>query len=161
MQQKDVCSEPSIRMMTFADIDQVLAVERSAFKRPWKREAFESELNVKNVAHYFVMEAAGEIIGYCGVWKVIDEAQITNIAIHKKAQGNAYGEWLLRFVMTWLHGVGAEKLSLEVRPSNLAALALYQKLGFNKIGIRKNYYADDLEDAWVMEVKIGDINFSD
>ncbi|WP_059105408.1 ribosomal protein S18-alanine N-acetyltransferase [Shouchella shacheensis] len=140
--------------MTMDDINAVMDVERDAFTAPWKREAFESELRANKFAHYVVFEWGTRIIGYCGVWKVMDEAQITNIAIHSAYRGQKFGEWMLRYVMELLKGMGTRTLSLEVRASNHVAQALYKKLGFEKGGVRKNYYADNYEDAWVMWVEM-------
>ncbi|MFB4210287.1 ribosomal protein S18-alanine N-acetyltransferase [Shouchella sp. JSM 1781072] len=149
-----------VRRMEFADIDDVLVLEREAFTTPWTREAFEAELTRNNYAYYFVLQENEAIIGYCGLWKVLDEAQITNVAILEARRGHSYGEYLLRSIMEWLKMVEAKTLSLEVRASNEIAQGLYEKLGFSKAGIRKNYYADNQEDAWVMWVMLNDNHIS-
>ncbi|GAF14807.1 LOW QUALITY PROTEIN: ribosomal-protein-S18p-alanine acetyltransferase [Bacillus sp. JCM 19046] len=146
----------SIRKMDFEDIDAVLIVERDAFPTPWTRDAFISEVSKNKFAYYFVLELKGHIIGYCGLWKVMDEAQITNIAILTEHRGQSYGEYILLYVMQWLRGVHAKNLSLEVRESNTPAQSLYHKLGFSQVGVRKKYYADNQEDAWVMWVNLND-----
>lgn len=146
--------------MVFEDIDEVLDVETDAFPTPWHRDAFVAELTKNKYAFYFVLEIEKRIIGYCGLWKVVDEAQITNIAILTKQRGQSYGEFLLAYVMQWLKGMQTKSLSLEVRDSNTAAQSLYKKLGFSQVGVRKKYYADNQEDAWVMWVNLNDNNFS-
>ncbi|OLO26707.1 ribosomal-protein-alanine N-acetyltransferase [Alkalihalophilus pseudofirmus] len=143
-------TEPIIRFMTVNDLEQVLIVEKDAFTVPWSRTAFYNELSSNQFAHYVVMELEGVIIGYCGVWLVMDEAHITNIAILSQYRGNKYGETLLLYVMELAKMYGAIKMTLEVRVSNQAAKGLYEKLGFMSGGIRKNYYTDNLEDALVM-----------
>ncbi|MFS0787871.1 ribosomal protein S18-alanine N-acetyltransferase [Shouchella sp. 1P09AA] len=146
--------------MELTDIDDVLVLEREAFTTPWTREAFEAELTRNHYAFYFVLQENEAIIGYCGLWKVLDEAQITNVAILKARRGHSYGEYLLGSIMEWLKMVEAKTLSLEVRASNEIAQGLYGKLGFLKVGVRKNYYADNQEDAWVMWVMLNDNHIS-
>ncbi|WP_263707711.1 ribosomal protein S18-alanine N-acetyltransferase [Shouchella tritolerans] len=142
--------------MVLDDIDEVLLIERDAFTTPWEREAFETELTKNQFACYYVVVVDGKVVGYCGLWKVMDEAQITNVAVSSDYRGHSYGESLMRYAMEWLKALGVVSLSLEVRVSNTSAQSLYQKLGFRKAGIRKNYYADNQEDAWVMWVKLND-----
>jgi ribosomal-protein-alanine N-acetyltransferase len=140
--------------MTPADIDQVLVVEHSAFDVPWSRQAFENELKNNRFASYFVAEYSGKIIGYCGVWVIVDEAHITNLAVLSGYRGHKVGETLLRQVMTYAKSQKAKTISLEVRVSNEVAKNLYRKLGFYTGGIRKNYYSNNGEDALVMWVKL-------
>ncbi|RQW21443.1 ribosomal-protein-alanine N-acetyltransferase [Bacillus sp. C1-1] len=153
-------SDVEVRRMNVLDIDAVLTIETEAFTTPWTREAFEAELVRNKYAHYFVLVVNKQIVGYCGLWNVLDEVQITNIAILKKHRGHSYGEYLLRSIMEWLKIVDAQTLSLEVRASNEIAQGLYHKLGFSQVGIRKNYYADNQEDAWVMWVRLNDDHIS-
>ncbi|MCO7128009.1 ribosomal protein S18-alanine N-acetyltransferase [Sporolactobacillus shoreicorticis] len=144
----------NIRPMTAEDIDQVMVVEYSAFDVPWSRQAFENEITGNHFASYFVAELDGRIIGYCGVWVIVDEAHITNLAVLEGYRGFKVGESLLRQVM--LHAVSqqARSMSLEVRVSNKIAQNLYRKLGFKNGGIRKNYYSNNGEDALVMWVRL-------
>lgn len=148
--------ELAIRFMTHEDIEGVMEVEHDAFPTPWDPAIFHNELTLNRFAHYLVYENMGRIIGYCGMWVVTDEAQITNIAIHSQFRGQGRGEELLRFVIAFLKQLGVTRLSLEVRVSNQSAQHLYRKVGFQEGGIRKNYYADNLEDALVMWVSLDD-----
>ncbi|WP_371836651.1 ribosomal protein S18-alanine N-acetyltransferase [Alkalicoccobacillus plakortidis] len=157
---KEMNPDVEVRRMNVLDIDAVLTIETEAFTTPWTREAFEAELVRNKYAHYFVLVVNKRIVGYCGLWNVLDEVQITNIAILKKHRGHSYGEYLLRSIMEWLKIVDAQTLSLEVRASNEIAQGLYHKLGFSQVGIRKNYYADNQEDAWVMWVRLNDDHIS-
>ncbi|NEU32166.1 ribosomal protein S18-alanine N-acetyltransferase [bacterium LRH843] len=145
-------AEMTIRFMKETDIEAVMDVERNAFSAPWEPEIFLNELRSNPYAQYLVCEDRGRIIGYCGLWVVMDEAQITNIAIHSDYRGKGLGEKLLRFVFAFLVKLGAATLTLEVRVSNHVAKQLYRKMGFEEGGIRKNYYADNSEDALVMWV---------
>ncbi|RFU69279.1 ribosomal-protein-alanine N-acetyltransferase [Peribacillus saganii] len=144
----------SFRFMTEEDIDQILVVERKSFTLPWSREAFYNELHHNQYAVYIVLEEEGMIIGYCGAWIVIDEAHITNIAVLPEYRGRKLGEALLRKMMELAKGMNVITMTLEVRVSNLVAQSLYEKLGFQRGGIRKNYYTDNHEDAMVMWVNI-------
>ena len=147
-------SEAVIRMMNTEDIENVLVVEENSFTVPWSRTAFYNELTNNNFAHYLVMEVEGQLIGYCGVWIVMDEAHITNIAIHSLHRGKKFGEALLLHSMQLAKLYGCKKMTLEVRVSNQVAQNLYTKLGFMPGGIRKMYYTDNLEDALVMWVNL-------
>ncbi|MDN3955797.1 ribosomal protein S18-alanine N-acetyltransferase [Sporolactobacillus laevolacticus] len=144
----------NIRQMTPEDIDQVMVVEYSAFDVPWSRQAFENELNNNQFATYFVAELGGKIIGYCGVWVIVDESHITNLAVLNGYRGFKVGESLLRQVMLYAVAQRARSMSLEVRVSNDIAQNLYRKLGFRNGGIRKNYYSNNGEDALVMWVRL-------
>lgn len=142
----------TFRMMNVDDIEQVLEVERQSFTLPWSKEAFLNELTVNQYAVYIVIEDNGKIAGYCGSWVVIDESHITNIAILPEYRGKKLGEALLRKMIEISISMGAIRMTLEVRVSNMVAINLYEKLGFQKGGIRKRYYTDNHEDANIMWV---------
>lgn len=142
-----------IRRMKVEDIEQVMTVEHATFDVPWNKETFMNEVNGENpYAHYLVIEQDGKVFGYCGLWLIIDEAHVTNIAIHPDYRGNKYGEQLFRRSFEEAIEMGAIQLSLEVRVSNTAAQHLYRKFGLVPGGVRKNYYTDNGEDALVMWV---------
>ncbi len=142
----------TFRLMKVEDIDQVLEVERHSFTLPWSKDAFYNELTNNQYAVYLVLEDEGKIAGYCGAWIVLDETHITNIAILPEYRGKKLGEALLRKMIEVSLSMGSIKMTLEVRVSNHVAISLYEKLGFQKGGIRKNYYTDNREDAYVMWV---------
>ncbi|WP_158738713.1 ribosomal protein S18-alanine N-acetyltransferase [Alteribacillus sp. YIM 98480] len=152
---------PTIRFMEEKDLEGVLRVEHNAFQIPWTRYAFVNELTNNQFAHYLVAEWEEEIIGYCGVWIIIDEAHITNIAVHSSYRGRKIGETLLVNALEMAFTYGAKTMSLEVRVSNMTAQSLYKKLGFQAGGIRKNYYTDNYEDALVMWVNIDEYKQSE
>jgi [ribosomal protein S18]-alanine N-acetyltransferase len=143
-----------IRTMAFEDIDQILTVEETCFPHPWTRQAFENEMVNNRFATYFVAEDGSKIVGYCGVWVILDEAHITNIGVLPEYRGFKIGETLLRKAMLFAQLKSAKQMSLEVRVSNDVAQNLYRKLGFQDGGIRKSYYTDNFEDALVMWVKL-------
>ena len=136
--------------MTFLDVDGVWAVESQVFSTPWSRGAFVNEMTDNDVAYYLVLEENGVIAGYAGMWIIVDEAHVTNIAIAPDRRGNGMGERLVRALMDSARERGAVSMTLEVRQSNAAARQLYGKLGFAAQGVRRNYYADSGEDALVM-----------
>lgn len=144
----------TFRVMTLEDIDQIMIVEKSAFSVPWSKKAFENELTNNRFATYFVAEYGEQIVGYCGVWVIIDEAHITNLAVLTGFRGRKIGETLLRKAMMFSRLKRAKTLSLECRVSNHIAQNLYRKLGFQDGGIRRKYYSNNGEDALVMWVKL-------
>ena len=148
--------EPVFRRMTAADIDQVYAIELKSFTIPWTKDAFYHEMQHNENALYLVAELAGRVVGYCGMWLILDEAHITNIAILPEARGRKLGEGLMRAAIAAARAQGARHMTLEVRVSNTVAQTLYRKLGFIEGGVRKRYYTDNYEDALVMWVSFHD-----
>lgn len=143
-----------IRKMELADVDQVMEVETASFTTPWPTDIFYQEILDNEHALYFVMELDEKIIGYVGTWVVIDDMQITNIAVIPSYRGHNFGEMLFRYTIQYAIKLGVARLSLEVRKSNIVAQKMYRKFGLVPGGVRKNYYADDQEDAIVMWVNL-------
>ena len=140
--------------MTEKDIPEVVGIEEEAFPIPWTQEIFEHEMNGNNYAHYVVAIEDEVVIGHCGMWIVLDECQITNVAVRKKMRGYGIGEGLMREAVKLCNEMNVRVMTLEVRVGNDTAQNLYRKLGFLDGGIRKNYYSDDREDALVMWVEL-------
>ncbi len=144
--------EPKVilRRMLESDLDRVLEIEIACFPRPWSRESFMSEL--KNLcARYVVLVEDGVIAGFGGMWIIVDEAHVNNIAVHPGYQGKGYGRRILREMMrAAYHAAEAIQMTLEVRVTNVKAINLYTSLGFEVAGRRKNYYEDNGEDAYIM-----------
>jgi len=138
------------RRMTLEDIEHVLGIEREAFTTPWSSQAFLNELTNNHFAHYMIMEIEGIVAGYAGMWIIMDEAHITNIAVRSDFRGRKLGERLLHELQRTASFLGAIRMTLEVRRSNAVAQKLYQKLGFRSVGIRPGYYSDNNEDALIM-----------
>ena len=136
-------------IMTAADVDAVCAIEEATFARPWSRASIENELT-NSCARYVVLRRGGETVGYAGMWLVIDEAHVTNVAIRKDLRGQGLGEKLMRALIQRAADSGMIWMTLEVRRSNAAAQGLYRKLGFVDVGWRKRYYEDNGEDALLM-----------
>jgi [ribosomal protein S18]-alanine N-acetyltransferase len=143
------------RKMTADDVEAVYAIELATFPAPWTLDSFHYEMRENQFAHYIVaVNDEDKIIGFCGMWIVIDAAQITNVAVLEEARGFGIGEALMREAMKAATNGGAEMMSLEVRVTNTVAQNLYRKLNFQDGGIRKGYYTDNGEDALVMWVKL-------
>lgn len=131
-------------------LDGVLAIERSSFPTPWSRASFLNELYTNNYAFYYVCLWENKVVGYAGMWIILDEAHITNIAVHPDFRRCGIGELLLDTLIKEAVKLGAERMTLEVRISNIPAQRLYEKKGFVRSGIRKGYYTDNREDAIIM-----------
>jgi [ribosomal protein S18]-alanine N-acetyltransferase len=142
------------RKMTVADIDGVLKIEEEAFSLPWTRDAFVQEMTTNLHAYYLVAENDhGQIVGFCGMWMIIDESHITNVAVAEQVKGQGIGEGLMREAIRVAREHEVVLMSLEVRVSNTIAQNLYRKLDFQNGGIRKGYYSDNQENALVMWVE--------
>ena len=141
----------SVEAMRLADIEQVHEIERLSFSTPWPSYAFEQELSGNRLARYLVARAAGErVVGFAGVWLMVDEAHITTFGVHPDWRRQGVGRRLLLRLLEMAIELGARRMTLEVRVSNQAAQALYHSFGFQTVGRRPRYYTDDGEDALVM-----------
>lgn len=141
--------------MTSKDVEAVYEIELATFSTPWTLDSFHYEMRENQFSHYLIAEdVAGNIIGFCGMWLVIDAAQITNVAVVETARGQGIGEGLMREAIRIAHEAHMDVMSLEVRVTNTVAQNLYRKLGFLDGGIRKGYYTDNQEDALVMWVNL-------
>ncbi|WP_342424311.1 ribosomal protein S18-alanine N-acetyltransferase [Paenibacillus sp. FSL E2-0178] len=147
---KDQGTELVFRLMRLEDIPEILVIEREAFTMPWTEEAFRNELSHNHFAKYMVMELSGHIIGYAGMWAIVDEAHVTNIALLEAYRGRKWGDRLLDELMKTAAYLGMKSITLEVRVSNEVAQNLYRKKGFRPAGTRKGYYSDNREDALIM-----------
>jgi ribosomal-protein-alanine N-acetyltransferase len=138
------------RAMRLQDIPQICRIEIDAFPTPWTEAAFHNELTNNQFAQYMVMEYDGHIIGYGGMWIIMEEAHVTNIAVLSSFRGRKLGERLVSELQRTASFLGAERMTLEVRVSNQIARNLYEKLGFYSVGRRRGYYSDNGEDALIM-----------
>jgi len=143
------------RPMTTSDLDQVAAVDRAAFPTPWPKDAFLYEIKRGRNSVCWVAEQAesgGEIqvVASIVIWLVLDEAHIGTLAVKPGYRGQKIGQKLLALTLIECQRRGARQALLEVRQSNHAAQALYRKLGFEAVGLRKDYYKDTHEDAILM-----------
>jgi len=132
------------------DIPAVLEIERGSFSTPWPPEAFTQELTHNRLARYTVARQGGAVVGYAGVWLMVDEAHITTFAVHPDWRRQGIGRRLMYALLVVASELGATRMTLEVRVSNLPAQGLYRAHGFEIAGRRERYYTDDGEDAYIM-----------
>lgn len=136
--------------MRLEDVPRVREIEQMSFRSMWPRDAYTHELRDNRLASYIVARFEKDIVGYAGMWVIMDEAHITTIAVDPMYRGQHIGERLLIGLIDAAMEKGARWMTLEVRKSNATAQALYHKYGFREIGVRKGYYSDNREDALVM-----------
>ncbi len=139
----------SIDLMQEKDVDDVLNISSLSLKESWTKDSFLKELT-NPLAKYFLIKEDNKILGFAGVWIILDEGHITNIAIHPTYRNKGMGTILLKSLIEKCKSYNCNSLTLEVRESNAVALNLYTKLGFKSVGKRKNYYSDNNEDAIIM-----------
>ena len=137
------------RRMTLEDVPQVHENELKTFHTPWSYQSFVDEMTTNKCARYIVAEEDGKILGYAGAWLIFDEGHITNIAVDESYRGRGIGEGVTRELMQYAANMGVQYMTLEVRKSNLVAQGLYKKMGFIELGMRKRYYEDNGEDAYL------------
>lgn len=140
----------SLEDMRLEDVPRVREIEQMSFRSMWPRDAYTHELRDNRLASYIVARVERDIVGYAGMWVIMDEAHITTIAVDPIYRGQHIGERLLIGLIDAALDKGARWMTLEVRKSNSGAQALYHKYGFREIGVRKGYYSDNREDALVM-----------
>lgn len=139
-----------IRKLTKLDLEDIMDIEHRCFTVPWTKEAFAMEIDGNKFARYVVAELDGKPVGYGGMWMILDEAHITNIAIHPNHRGRGYGCKLVEALIDIALEEGVGRMTLEVRRSNVVAQNLYKKYGFVHQGVRRRYYQDNNEDAIIM-----------
>ncbi|MCY3959039.1 MAG: ribosomal protein S18-alanine N-acetyltransferase [Chloroflexi bacterium] len=163
-----------VEPMRVEQLDQVRRIERACFPTPWPRNAYRREIEKNERARYLVVRTSGEpgptpkrrqfpmslfslgrseardVVGYCGVWVMLDEAHITTIAVDPDYRRLGLGQLLIIEMARIALQARATRMTLEVRMSNEHAQALYRKYGFSDGGIRPRYYSDDFEDALIM-----------
>lgn len=138
-----------IRLMNENDIAEVIKIENEIFSLPWKKDDFLR--SIKNQANiYLVVELEEAIVGYCGLWGIVDEGHINNVAVAKEHQNKGIAYKMLKKLIEEGIIQGLKYFTLEVRASNKAAIHLYEKLGFKTVGIRPNFYNAPKEDGIIM-----------
>lgn len=140
----------AVDAMTARDVPEVLAVERDAFTTGWPPTAFEREVTQNQMARYVVLREGGPIVGFAGLWLMVDQAHVVTVAVAPGARGKGFGRLLLYHLLQLARREGMASATLEVRVSNSAARALYREYGFYEVGVRKRYYSDNHEDAVIM-----------
>ena len=137
-------------VMRVDHLEQVLNIEQKSFPTPWSYQSFYFELTENDFAFYVVALANGIVAGYAGMWLVLDESHITNVAVHPDYRGCGLGRAIMNDLLARAVVLGAARITLEVRVSNKTARGLYKSLGFVEKGFRRKYYSDNNEDAIIM-----------
>jgi len=139
-----------LRLLKEEDLLDAVRLEELCFTDPWSCESLRKDILENPNATYLGAFYDGTMIGFGGIWVVMEEAFITTICIDPAFRGNGAGSFLLEVLMDTARSLGAEDMTLEVRVSNIPAQRLYTGHGFTSVGVRKRYYTDNGEDAYVM-----------
>jgi len=131
------------------DLDEIVAIENVSYPSPWPKQIFEREIEAQN-SYKRIIKFSGSVVAYIVTWTVHDEVHILNIAVHPDFRKIGLGEMLLRDCLGFSSERGLKLAVLEVRTSNNSAIKLYEKIGFRTLRVRKKYYSDTGEDAYVM-----------
>lgn len=146
-----------VRTLKKEDLPQVAELEQRIFSEPWSLSSFEDALlQTENI--YVMAELDGELAGYCGLWGVAGEGQIYNVAVAEEYRSRGIGGAMMRAILERGRAAGLTAFTLEVRKSNVHAISLYEKLGFESAGIRKNFYNLPKEDAVIMWLRDAEDN---
>lgn len=139
-------------LLTTNDIDGIFDVSTKCSFTSWLRSSYESELN-NPIAKYIVARdlSTNTVVGFIGIWIIVGEGDITNIAVLPEYRRNKIASNLVEKLLEVCNENNCSVINLEVRSSNIAAQNLYQSFGFKKIGLRKAYYSDNKEDAILMQ----------
>lgn len=144
-----------IKAMQEKDMDAVLEIENISFHAPWNKEQFLYELKDNEFAFLCILEVDGTCIGYLDFWITFESATLAKVAVLPQFQKLGYAKKLIEHMITVCEREMCENITLEVRVSNTAAIALYETFGFIKINIKIQYYNDNGEDAIYMMKPLG------
>lgn len=136
--------------MDASHLDEIARLEQMCFSRPWSRDMLAEELYNDCAAYLVAVDEQNRVLGYAGIQVILDEGYITNVAVLPEYRREKVASALLRVFFDFAKAHDLWFISLEVRPSNGAAIALYDQFGFKEAGRRKNYYEDPKEDALIM-----------
>ena len=145
-----VGSSGRLRPARESDLPAILAIERVSFTDPWSRSSFATLLEQPRVYFAVALDAAERLLGYTVTWFVLDEAELANLAVSPDARGRGVGALLLEGAIATAAARGSESMFLEVRASNVSAIALYTSHGFVEINRRRSYYKKPVEDALIL-----------
>lgn len=141
----------NFRKITFDDIDAAYDLEVKCFSRPWPRSAFEEIVDKKDASYYLAEDVqTGKLVGGLVLFHIIDEGDITNVAVDEAYRGKGIATDLLEFAIEQGEAEGIIDFTLEVRVSNAPAIRVYEKCGFESVGVRPGFYNEPKEDGLVM-----------
>ncbi len=139
----------SIVPLTKEYVSELYLLEKDSFSEPWSEITFLKELENPH-GYYVIAIKDGSLVGYAGMWMILDEGHITNIAVAKKWRGHGIGKQLVNALVEKACQMSLVGLTLEVRKNNIPAINLYESFGFISVGERKNYYHYPSDDAIIM-----------
>jgi ribosomal-protein-alanine N-acetyltransferase len=145
--------EPYLQRLLPQHLEDILLLEQISFADPWSRDSYRHELTGNKLAHYYGCFVKQRLLGFGGFWQILNEGHIANVAVHPDFRGQGLGQLLVAHLMAVCRALGGTVMTLEVRESNLAAQALYNKFGFLSAGIRPHYYNNG-ENAVIMWVDL-------
>lgn len=139
----------NVRLARPEDLDAIYKIEIESMENAWSYNLIEKDLIHNIHSKYFVVEGSGGVVGFCATMLVIDEVHITNIAVNLKYRGMGLGRRILEFAIDHYSGMNLKGITLEVNVKNVVAIELYKSMGFEIVGKRSGYYANN-EDAYIM-----------
>jgi [ribosomal protein S18]-alanine N-acetyltransferase len=145
-----------IRRATLADVDAIMGIESLSFSTPWPRSAFVGEIKAHSWSHVFVAELGDTIVGFMIYWTVVGEIHLLNLAVHPSMRTKGIGTLMVERLIANAREQAQQEIILERRESNHTARRLYERFGFRNVTRRKGYYADNGEDAIVMNLTLED-----
>ena len=144
-------AEPLIRVIREEDVRGIHEIETLCFPMPWSEESILHDVKENPVARWLVLDdGEGRVLAYAGMWFVLDEAHVCNVAVHPDYRRLGYGRRIMDALMQLAQDNSMSMMTLEVRRSNTPAQNLYHACGFLDVGYRKRYYEDNKEDALIM-----------
>jgi ribosomal-protein-alanine acetyltransferase len=144
-----------VRIAKSSDLDDIYELDMQTFAMPWSKEALSYDILENDNAFVIVAEYEGEFAGYADIWTVLDEADLNSIAVRVDFRRKGIGDAIMLAMTEILPANGVATINLEVRVSNMPAIKLYKKYGFNECGVRPGYYLDNGEDALIMKRETG------
>ena len=144
-----------VRIAKSSDLDDIYELDVQTFAMPWSKEALSYDILENDNAFVIVAEYEGEFAGYADIWTVLDEADLNSIAVRVDFRRKGIGDAIMLAMTEMLSANGVATINLEVRVSNMPAIKLYKKYGFNEYGVRPGYYLDNGEDALIMKRETG------
>lgn len=141
--------------MNQSHISDVAEIERQCFSKPWSENAIAAELE-NDSAYFYVAKLCGEVIGYIGMHCAADECYVANVGVLKKYRQMGVGSALIKYAADTARQMKMSFISLEVRPSNTEAVRIYERFGFERVGLRKNFYSEPKEDGLIMTLRFNE-----
>lgn len=154
----EICRDKAkirVRIAKSSDLDDIYDLDVQTFAMPWSKEALSYDILENDNAFVIVVEYEGEFAGYADIWTVLDEADLNSIAVRVDFRRKGIGDAIMIAMTEMLSASGVATINLEVRVSNMPAIKLYKKYGFNECGVRPGYYLDNGEDALIMKRETG------